>query len=86
MSRELLGAFVWPFGALGVVLAEASMTLESPRGGPDIEFVDPRGKWMMAKYTTIHIFPRHFGDFQKQSFSPRNAAGALMICYYIFKT
>ena len=47
--RELLGAYVWPLGALWGVLADASMTLEGPRGGLETQFVDHRGKWMMAK-------------------------------------
>ena len=55
-SRELLEAYVWPLGALGGVLAEVSMTSEGPRGGLETEFVNPRGKWMMAKYTIIYIY------------------------------
>ena len=83
-SRELLEAYVWPLGALGGVLAEVSMTSEGPRGGLETEFVDPRGKWMMAKYTIIHIFPWYFDDFQKQCFFPRSVPGALMICYHTY--
>ena len=84
-SRELLEAYVWPLGALGGVLAEVSMTSEGPRGGLETEFVDPRGKWMMAKYTIIHIFPWYFDDFQKHVFFPRSVPGALMICYHTYK-
>ena len=78
-SRELLGACVWPLGALGGVLGEARTRLEGPRGGLDTEFGDPRGKCMMAKYTIIHIFLRYFDDFPKQRVFQRRAPGALVI-------
>ena len=78
-SRELLGACVWPLGALGGVLGEARTRLEGPRGGLDTEFGDPRGKCMMAKYTIIHIFLRYFYDFPKQRVFQRRAPGAVII-------
>ena len=43
-SRELLGACVWPLGALGGALGEACMTLEGPKGGPRHQIRRPQRK------------------------------------------
>ena len=43
-SWELLGACVWPLGALGGVLGEACMTLEGPKGGPRHRICRPQRK------------------------------------------
>ena len=64
-SRELLGACVWPMGALGGVLGEACMTLEGPKGGPGHRIRRPQGKVHDGKvHNNTHI-PVVFWWFSK---------------------
>ena len=55
-SQELLGARVWPVGALRGVLGQACMTLEGPKGGPGHRIRRPQGKVHDGKvHNNTHI-------------------------------
>ena len=59
-SWELLGACVWPLGALGDVLREACMTLEGPKGGPGHRIRRPQEKGHDGKVVNDTHIPEVF--------------------------
>ena len=82
-SLELLGAYVWPMGALGGVLGEVCMW-RVQRVCLDTEFGDPKGTCTMARYTIIVILLWYFDSLQKVcGFETEGSSGADDIQSYI---
>ena len=76
-SRELLGAYIRPVGALGGVLGEACMTLEGPKGGPRHRIRRPQRKVHDGKVRNNTYIYEVFLWFSKQiCFEKEGSMGA----------